>query len=113
VAAVEERKGKQYFTMRDLRNGNVVKNVTQASARRLWHYAVKQYAQLPEDLKKAKITWEGQFGLLRRYKEGKNERFDLAQRDGNNIRVYFGVTEDGIHSGWRSFLEIESGEDDD
>ncbi|MGH2593746.1 MAG: RNA-binding domain-containing protein, partial [Anaerolineae bacterium] len=35
VVASEEREGRWYHTMRDLRNGNVVKNVTQKSARKL------------------------------------------------------------------------------
>lgn len=113
VASVEERGGKQYFTLRDLRNGNVVKNVTQASARRLWHYAIKQYARLPADLSKANIVWEGGFGLLRRYQEGKHVRFDLVQRDQGGMRFYFGVTEDGVHGGWRLLLGAEAGEEDE
>jgi hypothetical protein len=113
VVSVAERDGKQYFTMRDLRNGNVVKNVTQASARRLWHYAIKQYARLPEDLSKVKITWEGPLGLVRRYQEGKHVRFDLAQRDAGGLHFYYGVTEDGIHGRWRHFLGVEAGEEDE
>src|SRR5690606_38214153 len=34
IIATEERKGVKYHVMRDLRNGNVVKNVTRSSARR-------------------------------------------------------------------------------
>src|SRR5690606_14030627 len=37
----EEQKGDAtHYTMHDLRNGNIVKNVTRSSARRLWHYAI-------------------------------------------------------------------------
>lgn len=113
VVQVDERDGKHYFTLRDLRNGNIVKNVTQASARRLWHYAIKQFARLPEDLNQAKITWDGDYGLLRRYQEGKHIRFDLVQRAKDGYRFYFGVTEDGIHGGWRRFLGVEAGEDEE
>ncbi len=49
VMSVETRGEETYFTMRDLRNGNVVKNVTRKSARRLWHYAITTYASLPAD----------------------------------------------------------------
>jgi hypothetical protein len=42
IINVEERNGVRYYTMRDLRNGNIVKNVTHSSARRLWHYAIKE-----------------------------------------------------------------------
>ncbi len=111
VVSVEERDGMQYYTMQDLRNGNVVKNVTNVSARRLWHYAIKQYARRPADL--SKMQWDGDLGLLRRYKEGKNVRYDLIQRTPQAIRYYFGVTEDGIHSSWKRLVGVESGSDDD
>jgi hypothetical protein len=112
VVSVDERNGKKYFTVRDLRNGNVVKNVTQASARRLWSYALKQYGRLPEDLAKAQISWEGGLGLIRRYQEGQNVRYDLIQREPQGVRFYFGVTEDGIHGQWRRFLGVETADDE-
>jgi hypothetical protein len=110
IVADEERQGTRYFTMRDLRNGNVVKNVTKSSARRLWHYAISQYIALPKDLNKASIDWQGEFGLLRESKVGKRKRYDLAQKSSNGIRVFFGVTEDGIHGEWRSVVEMDSDE---
>ncbi|HBX68721.1 MAG TPA: transcriptional regulator, partial [Chloroflexi bacterium] len=55
IVSVEDRGGVPYFTVRDLRNGNVVKNVTQKSARKLWHQAITRYSQIPGDLSKAKI----------------------------------------------------------
>jgi len=90
--------------MRDLRNGNVVKNVTETSARRLWHYAITQYAKLPADLKGVKINWQGDFGVLRRYTQRKDRRFDLIQRVNDDYRYYFGVTEDGILGPWESLV---------
>lgn len=104
VVSMEERDGTQYYSLRDLRNGNVVKNVTRKSARRLWHYALTQYASLPEDLHQAGIRWEGDFGLLNHDKEGKRDRYDLVQRTVDGYRFYFGVTEDGIHGPWRSLV---------
>lgn len=104
VVSVEERDGKRYYTVRDLRNGNVVKNVTRRSARRLWHYALTQYADLPVDLSRVKIEWNGDYGLLRRDKQGKRERFDLVQSTPNGYRYYFGVTEDGIHGPWKGIV---------
>src|SRR3990170_560530 len=70
VADVEERDGTRYFTMRDLRNGNVVKNVTQASARRLWHYAITEYNRLPTDLTTANVAWQGDIGILKEQRRG-------------------------------------------
>ncbi|HEY4666697.1 MAG TPA: RNA-binding domain-containing protein [Anaerolineales bacterium] len=109
IVAVEERDGVKYFTVRDLRNGNVVKNVTQTSARRLWHYAITQYLQLPSDLRKAASTWQGELGLLRRRGRGENGRYDLAQETNGTIRLYFGVTGDGIHGDWKRLVggEVE------
>lgn len=105
VVDVEERNGSKYYTVRDLRNGNVVKNVTTSSARRLWHYALQQYAGLPSDLSKATIRWQGDLGLLRKYKQGKNYRYDLVQRMPDGNRFYFGVTDDGVHGGWQMLIE--------
>jgi hypothetical protein len=107
IAAVEERGGVRYYTMRDLRNGNVVKNVTQSSARRLWHYAISQYQTMPEDISKARISWRGDLGLVRVQRRGKQKRYDLAQRTSQGPRLYFGVTEDGIHSEWKELVGVE------
>jgi hypothetical protein len=109
VVSVEERNGARYYTMRDLRNGNVVKNVTRSSARRLWHYAITEHARLPGDISQAKIQWQGSLGLLHQQKQGKTIRFDLVQRTPQGMRYYFGVTEDGIHGSWKSLV----GQEDD
>ncbi len=107
VISVETRNEDRYYTMRDLRNGNVVKNVTRKSARRLWHYAITTFDSLPADLSQMKIQWQGRYGLIRRYKQGKFTRFDLVEKTGTGYRYYFGVTEDGIHGAWRRLLGQE------
>jgi hypothetical protein len=109
VVDVEERNGSRYYTMRDLRNGNVVKNVTRTSARRLWHYAITRYAKLPADISQADVHWQGNVGLLREHKQGKSVRYDLVQRAPDGIRFYFGVTDDGIHGPWKQLV----GQEDD
>jgi len=108
VVSVEERGGVHYYTVRDLRNGNVVKNVTQKSARKLWHQAITRYSQLPEDLSKANIQWQGNLGILERHKRGKSVYYDLVQGlpDGG-YRTYFGVTDDGLHGAWKQVLGLE------
>jgi hypothetical protein len=100
----EARQGKQYFTMRDLRNGNMVKNVTRVSARKLWHYAINRYNELVPDLDKAHITWQGDLGFVGQYKQGSTVRYDLIQRTPGGYRFYFGVTADGIHGGWKHLI---------
>jgi len=109
VLAPEERQGKLYFTMRDLRNGNVVKNVTRASARKLWHYAIDQFAELTNNHDKSKITWFGVYGLMRKHKIGNIYRYDLIYHRPEGNRYFFGVTEDGIHGRWRQVAGLDEG----
>jgi len=104
VVKVDERDGISYYTMRDLRNGNEVKNVTRVSARRLWHYAITEFDQLPIDLSKVKIQWQGKVGLLGVQRQGKNVRYNLVERTSKGYRLYFGVTEDGIHGRWKALV---------
>jgi hypothetical protein len=105
IVDVEERGGIFYYTMRDLRNGSKVSNVTLSSARRLWHYAIKQHEGNP--VKANKVQWIGDIGLWRRYEKAGTVRYDLAIRDNGNIRAYYGVTENGMHGQWMQFLGEE------
>jgi len=107
IVAVDEREGGRYYTMRDLRNGMVVKNVTRTSARRLWHYAITEYNKLPSDLTHGDIHWMGNLGLIRCHQQGKCERYDLLQRTPQGIRYFFGVTDDGIHGPWKALVGVE------
>jgi len=107
VIAPVMRGGKNFYTMRDLRNGNIVKNVTQASARRLWHYAITRYNEIIPHIDSLNINWHGQYGLIRQYQQGKNTLHDLILRTPEGIRTFFGVTSDGIHGEWKVFLSEE------
>jgi hypothetical protein len=104
VVKVDDRDGVSYYTMRDLRNGNEVNNVTRVSARRLWHYAITEFDQLPSDLSRAKIQWQGKIGLLGIQRQGKNIRYNFVERTPKGYRLYFGVTEDGIHGRWKALV---------
>lgn len=108
VVSVEERAGVPYYVVRDLRNGMLVNNVTEKSARKLWHYAIQEFAALPKELAQHRVDWRGDFGLLKQYSQHKQTRYDFVQRVNGGLRYYFGVTEDGVHGGWRQFV---SGED--
>lgn len=105
IADVEERNDTRYFTMHDLRNGNMVKNVTRSSARRLWAYAIKQFEGNP--VNESKVQWHDGIGLWRRYQKGGTVRYDLVQRSNRGIRTYYGVTENGMHGPWEQFLSEE------
>jgi hypothetical protein len=107
IIASEERQGTTYHTMRDLRNGNVVKNVTRKSARKLWHYAIAQQEGKP--LKTEKVQWHGDIGLLQRRKYRNQVMYDLVQRENGGVRIYYGVTEAGVHGEWQRLV---GGEDD-
>ncbi len=107
VLPPEEREGARYFTMRDLRNGNVVKNVTRSSARRLWHYAISRYQEVSANPDQANLNWQGEYGLIRRYKQGKTTLYDLVQKTPDGVRYFFGVTQDGIHGPWKAFAGEE------
>ncbi len=99
-----ERKGTLYHAMKDLRNGNVVRNVTRSSARKLWRYAITQQETKP--VQPDQVRWQGNLGLWKSSKRAGKVRYDLVQRmpDGQ-IHVYYGVTEDGIDGPWRTFLK--------
>ena len=101
------RGGKNFYTMRDLRNGNIVKNVTQASARRLWHYAITKFDEISKNASKSEIQWHDNYGLIKQYTQGKVPHFDFILKTESGTRYFFGVTPDGIHGNWKSFSSDE------
>jgi hypothetical protein len=105
IIGTEQRKGAKYHMMRDLRNGSVVKNVTRQSARRLWHYAITEKESNP--VQPEKVEWHGDIGLWKRYKHSGTVRYDLVQREDGELRVYYGVTYDGMHGPWQVFAGEE------
>lgn len=107
IIGTEQRNDTRYHVLRDLRNGNIVKNVTRSSARRLWHYAITRRESHPVDVNA--VQWQGDIGLVRRYRRDGKPRFDLAQRNDGNLRVYYGVAESGMHGNWSIFLADEEG----
>ncbi len=104
IVSVAKRGGENYYTVRDLRNGNVVKNVTLKSSRRLWHYAITQYAKLPSKIESMNIQWQGELGLVSKKKRGNFNSYDLIERTKDGYRHYYGVTDDGIHGRWEALI---------
>lgn len=103
IVASEEREGVTYHTVQDLRNGNLIKNVTKSSARKLWHYAISQKEAGLPDLRK--VTWHGNIALLNERKKDEHVWYDLALRDNGKIHVYYGVTDSGLNEEWLKLLE--------
>jgi hypothetical protein len=110
IIGTEQRKGKQYHIMRDLRNGNIVKNVTRSSARKLWHYAILEKEKNPVD--GGKVTWQNDVGMWKRHKRGGTTRYDLVKKTPEGLRVFYGVTEDGMHGPWQVFISDSNDSDD-
>jgi hypothetical protein len=108
IIAEEQRGDERYYTMRDLRNGNIVQNVTRSSARRLWHYAIKQHEGNPP--RADKVTWQNDIGLWQRYVKNGETRYDLVQRIDGQMRMYYGVTDSGMPGAWQVFLVPEEAE---
>ena len=106
VVESEERKGTRYHTVRDLRNGNVVNNVTRKSARKLWHYAISEAEENPVDA--TKVDWRGEIAMLKKRAHAGQTRYDLVQRENGKLRIYYGVTEEGIHSEWTRLVGLDA-----
>jgi hypothetical protein len=105
IVGVAERSGNRFYSIRDLRNGHVIHNVTRRGARKLWNYAIEQAEDHPIALDK--ITWEGNVGLVNVEKRAGKIRYDLARRDGGQVRVFYGVTDEGMEGDWGAFIQDE------
>ena len=105
IAEVSERNGTQYYTMRDLRNGSVVNNVTKRSARHLWRYAIEEAETNPVD--PAQVRWLDNIGVWKQREYRGRLRWDLVQKDNGTLRVYYGVTEEGLHDKWAALVGEE------
>ena len=100
IVESSERDGVIYHSMRDLRNQKVVHNVTRDSARALWRYAITQKEQ--HELSANDVSWVNGRGFWKAYKpRNASERYNLVYLDGSELRVFYGVTEDGLDSEWR------------
>ncbi|MBE2220572.1 MAG: putative DNA binding domain-containing protein [Anaerolineae bacterium] len=98
----EKRKGVMYHTVRDLRNGNLIQNVTKSSARKLWHYAISQAEEGQPNLKQ--LNWQSNMAVIGRREKGDNIWYDLALRDNDTIHFYYGVTDSGLNDDWLALV---------
>lgn len=103
IVGRETRSGTAYYVVRDLRNGRTVSNVTRKGARKLWNYAIAQFEDSP--VTEDKIQWKGNVGLVHTEKRAGKQRFDLALRENNDLRIFYGVTADGMEGAWAKFVE--------
>lgn len=105
IVETGDRSGHHFYSVRDLRNGHIIKNVTRRGARKLWNYAIQQHEDNP--INQRKIEWRGNIGLVRAEKRAGKTRYDLALREGERVRVFYGVTDDGMEGDWTVFVQEE------
>jgi hypothetical protein len=72
----------------------------------LWHYAITQAEEHPASANR--VEWLGDIGVLKRREHGGRARYDLVQREHGKLRVYYGVTEDGIHGEWARLVGLDA-----
>jgi hypothetical protein len=105
IVDATERNGNHFYSIRDLRNGHVIHNVTRKGARKLWNYAIQQFEDHPPSSEK--VQWRGNIGLVGVETRAGKIRYDLARRDGERLRVFYGVTDDGMEGDWGAFVQEE------
>jgi hypothetical protein len=106
IVATENRNGNRFHSIHDLRNGHVIHNVTRKGARKLWSYAIQQHEDNP--INPADITWHGDVGIAHTERRAGKVRYDLALRtDDGKVRIFYGVTEDGMEGPWAAFVQEE------
>lgn len=103
IVESEKRQGTYYHTVRDLRNGSLIKNVTRSSARKLWHYAITQVESGTP--KPAEISWQGNIAVMDIRRKNDSVWYDLAMRDGDTIHYFYGVTDSGLNDNWLALIE--------
>lgn len=107
IVESEKRDGAFYHTVRDLRDGNVIRNVTRSSARKLWHYAITKAESGEFDLNAVK--WHNNMAILSQRQKGERVWYDLALREGKEVRIFYGVTDSGLNDDWMALVEKHSG----
>ncbi len=86
-----------------MRNGNLIKNVTRSSARKLWHYAItKTEDGVPAE---NEIEWHGDIAFLDVRRRDPHVWYDLAMRDKDGLHFYYGVTDSGLNEEWLKMVE--------
>jgi hypothetical protein len=98
-----DQDGTRYYTLRDLRYNKLIHNVTRHTGRQLWRSTIAQREEQP--VEEADGRWLGDFGLWRSYRSRRGERrYHLLYRGDGNLRVFYGVSEDGMDERWRALL---------
>jgi hypothetical protein len=103
IVAAQRENGTATYTMRDLRTSETTEGVTREASRGLWRYAIEQREE--KTVEAGHIRWKGDRGFWKTYRSSGGEpRYNLAYRDGGAIRIFYGVTLEGMDEEWRAVL---------
>jgi hypothetical protein len=103
ILAVQKENGAATYTMRDLRTSEATEGVTRENSRGLWRYAIEQREE--KVVEEGHIRWKGDRGFWKTYRgSGGETRYNLALRGGGGMRIFYGVTLDGMDDEWRAVL---------
>jgi hypothetical protein len=106
VVTSYEQDGMTYYTLHDLRHRKLVHNVTRDTERRLWRYAIEQREAHP--LEPGHVRWNGDLGFWKSYKpRGGEQKYNLVYRGDGDLRVFYGVSADGMDDRWRAVLPVQ------
>jgi len=98
-----EQDGELYYTVQDLRDEKLAHNVTRHTTRRIWRSAIVQREE--QEIDESQVRWRGDFGLWRSYRpRGGNRRYHLVYRGDGDLRVFYGVSEEGMDDRWRGVI---------
>jgi hypothetical protein len=103
IVASHQENGTATYTMRDLRTSEATEGVTRDSARGLWRYAIEQREE--KTVEEGHIRWKGDRGFWKTYRaSGGEPRYNLAYRGNGTLRIFYGVSLEGLDADWRAVL---------
>ncbi len=98
-----EQEGIAYYSLHDLQDMTYVHNVTRDVDRRVWRDAIIDREE--RELDEREVRWQSDYGVWRAYKPRWGERrFNLVYRGDGDLRVFYGVTEDGLVGAWHDLV---------
>ena len=57
------------------------------------------------------MRWQGDYGFWRSYRpRGGERRYNLLYRGDGDLRVFYGVSEEGMDARWRAILPAREGQ---
>jgi hypothetical protein len=108
IVEVSDQDGIPHYTMRDLRNDQITRNVTAQTARSLWAQAIREFEKgVPSE---DRVTWDGDVGFWKsvRISNGERRYHLVAREPDGSMRLFFGVSEDGLDDHWKAVLPASS-----